>query len=152
MQIANCRVQNADCALLLCTILLVVVGCGETVVPPEEAFDPEQVAGAVDPDLPETLRAKQEAVSRLLVAIQAFEPIDFFGPDHPELMFRESSESFYDGTLTLAQWDFDGPPEGDDVPVVLIFDKDQSGSNRQEVRRVYRVTKLAGRFVIERKP
>jgi len=138
--------------LLAVAVLAALAGCGETVIPPEDAFDPEQVAGTVDESLPPKLRAKQEALSRFLTEIQAFEPIDFFGPDHAEIYFRESHENFYDGTLTLARWRFDGPPEGDDVPVVLTFDMDQSGTNRQEVQRVYRVTRSSGRFVIQRKP
>lgn len=132
-------------------LLLTAVGCGEATVPPDKAYYPENLQGTVNKSLPRDLQEKQEAVAAVLGYLLEDGTFESLPEDVPEARFKESLEEFLEGTLNLARWDFDGDPTGDDVPVVLYFNKDSTGENQVEVKRVYTVSGSPGRYTIRRK-
>jgi hypothetical protein len=140
-------------ALILTASLLTASGCGEATIPPEDAYDPEEVAGKVDPGLPSGLQAKQEALRKVLAELQQGVEIEFLSDYLDDVRFMETSEGFLEGALDLERWDFNGKPTGNDVPVVLFLAKENPDGTRREVRveRVYTVTGVPGGYFIRRK-
>ena len=132
-------------------LLAASIGCGQGEIPPEEAFAPEKLMGHVDESLPPELQAKQKVLKRILVSLEEGVDFDYLPEEHPDVQLEESMEDFLEGTINLARWDFNGPPAGDGVPVVLYFSRDTSGRNERRVTRVYTVTGSKGRWTISRK-
>ena len=137
-------------SLLPVLLLAASGGCGKAEIPAEKAYAPEKLAGHVDPGLPPELQAKQEALARILISLHEGIDFDYLPEEHPDVRFDESPESFLEGTVNLARWDFNGSPAGDDVPVVLHFSLDTTGHNQRRVERVYVVTGLPGSWTIGR--
>ncbi len=138
--------------IAMALLLPLAIGCGEPVVAPEEAYDPEQLQGTVDSSLPRPLQVKQETLQRVLVSLQEGIEVDSLSDYHPDVQFRETPDDFLEGAINLARWDFNGEPAGNDVPVVLHLSVDSSGRNERRVERVYTVTGSPGRLTIQRKP
>ena len=134
-------------------VLLAVacLGRGETTVAPEDSYDPVQAAGTVDESLPRGLGAKQEMLSSVLVLLQQGIEVDALADYEPGARFAESPEEFLEGALNLARWNFNGRPEGSDVPVVLFLTEDADTGKERRVERVYSVTGSATQFTISRK-
>ena len=139
--------------LLLCLSFSAVafLGCGEPTVPPDEAYDPEKMQGTVDTTLPPELRAKQEAILEAFDALQRGVPIDMLAEEVSGIRFTESAESFFEDTIRLERWEFNGRPTGNDVPVVLYLAEDDAGENLRQRDRIYTVSGSPGRFTITRK-
>ncbi len=138
--------------MMLAVLSSMAVGCGESEVGPNEAYDPAQLQGTVDSSLPGPLQSKQQALGRILVSILEGIDIDALSGYHPDVQFRETTEEFLEGAINLARWDFNGSPTGDDVPVVLYLSADSSGRKERRVERVYTVTGSPERRTIQRKP
>jgi hypothetical protein len=142
-------------ALLLLAVSVVgVAGCSSTAA--DTVYKPEAQQGVVDKSLPSALRDKQQSLFLLLnalkegigesVALRAFVP---------GVEFRESFEKFYDGSKRLVRWEFGGSPSGNDVPVVLYFDSQESGpvdpGKLLRSERTYVVTGSGQQVTIARK-
>ena len=138
------------CLLLVGWISL--PGCGEGTVDPEDAYNPEALQGVVDTGLPPQARAKQEALKAILDSVHELVGFDELPLAHPGIRFAESRDGFFEGTLGLHGWEFDGPPAGNDVPVLLQLYEDSSGKNIRQSKRVYMVTGSPGRTMIRRRP
>jgi len=136
---------------LLLGSLIFMPGCGQSTVDPEDAYKPEQFQGVVDTGLPPPARAKQQALKAILDSVHELVGFDELPYTHPGIRFAESRETFFEGTLGLHGWRFDGPPVGDDVPVLLQLYEDSAGERIREVKRVYTVTDARGRVDIRRK-
>jgi hypothetical protein len=96
------------------------------------------------------VQAMQNAMIRLFTAVQqvGVEPVS---EEDPNIVFQESSEEFFeDDTVELFRWDWDGPHEGNNFPVVLILRKDEPGFPEVEKHRTYSVTRSGSRFTIRR--
>ena len=128
-----------------------LLGCGETTVAPEDSYDPVDVAGTVDTSLPPKLLAKQEMLSTVLVLFQQGIEVDALADYEPGARFAESQEEFLEGAMNLSRWDFNGRPEGSDVPVVLFLTEDTDTGKERRVERVYAVSGSPTRFTISRK-
>lgn len=140
----------AACVSLLLS-LTVAAGCGERVIDPDHAYKPEQLQGEVDTSLPPPLQAKQQAVKAVLDTLQFGMDFNGLRESYPHIRFRETEAGFLEGTVGLHGWKFDGPPVGDDVPVLLQLYEDSTGENIREAKRVYTVTDARGRVEIRRK-
>lgn len=138
--------------LLFALPLLVAIGCGESTVAPEDVFDPAKLQGTVDTSLPPHLQAKQEALATVFnLMIESGMDFEDMREEKAGVTVEESMEDFLEGTVELAQWDFNGKPSGDDVPVVLFLAEDSSGKNTRRVERVYTVLGSPGRITVSRK-
>jgi hypothetical protein len=120
------------------------------------AYHPSDYSGTVDKSLPPDLQAKQKALGGVFdVLLEGGRPEEI-AKALPNVRFNESSRQFYDGSEQLLQWKFNGPPTGDQVPVVLtLANAGKKGQDQRKVERVYVVSSLAkGRnspFAIVRK-
>ena len=135
----------------LSLLLVAVLGCGEPTVPPDEAYDPEEMQGTVDTSLPPALQAKQEAILEVFDALQRGVPIDMLSEEVSGISFQESAESFFEDTIRLERWEFSAQPVGNDVPVVVYLAEDDAGEDLRQQDRVYTVLGAPGRFTIRRK-
>lgn len=141
-------------ALILTIPLLFAAGCGKS--GPVEVFDVRKLQGKVDASLPLEAQAKQEALRRLLNGLQEGigekAALDIFVPG---VDYQERFEDFYDGAKRLVRWEFNGPPNRDEVPVVLFFDDLESGpldpTKERRTERVYVVEGTGPRFTISRR-
>lgn len=139
------RAMFAACALLA-LLLTACPGPDNTV----EVYDPEDWQGNVDPDATPEVRAMQDAMIRLFTAIQQV-GVDHVSEEDENIRFQESfAEFFEDGTVDLFRWDWDGPPEGNRFPVVLILRKDEPGFPQVEKHRTYSVTRSGADYTIRR--
>jgi hypothetical protein len=137
--------------LLLAAATLGVPGCAEKENPPKKDYVP--ICGAVDTSLPPDVQVRQQVLKSMLDALTMGMTLDQLFDQNPTLRFDQSPAEFYErGAVGLAGWQFDGKPEGNDVPVVLYLMLDSAGRNQLMVRRVYRVTDSGGRLTISRKP
>ena len=112
--------------------------------------------GRVDTTLPAELQAKQQAVRRLLNGLQeGVGDAAGLAIYAPGIVYREKFEDFFNGAGQLARWEFSGRPQGNEVPVVLYFDDQNSGLvNPENVRREERVYLVSGsgqQYTISRK-
>ncbi len=137
------------------TIFLVLAcclsGCGRS-SPPPTYLEEEDRSAVVDTSLDASLQEKQEALLRLFAMIERGVPFDDMPIYESDIDCRETMEQFNGGHAApyLQKWEWDGPPAGDDFPVVLHLDLEDE-KTVEKVRRVYTVTKENGRFVIQRK-
>jgi hypothetical protein len=137
--------------LALILLLAAGAGCGKREIPPQGAYP--RALGTVDTSLSPDLQAKQQVVKTLFDALSVGMRLEELPDQNPNLRFDESPEEFLErGAVGLAGWQFDGQPQGDDVPVVLYLNLDGTGRNQLQVRRVYTVTGSPDRFRISRKP
>ncbi len=152
-QVAKSRAEHYRGHALLAAAFLAMwlLGCGETTVAPEDSYDPVDAAGTVDESLPRGLRAKQEMLSGVFVLLQQGIEVDALADYEPGARFAESQEEFLEGTLNLSRWNFNGRPEGSDVPVVLFLTEDADTGKERRVERVYSVTGSVSQFTISRK-
>lgn len=131
---------------IACGWLAVAVGCGES-SSSAQPFDPTSLQGKVDGTLSPELQAKQEAVRRLLNALQEgagdTQTLQVMAPG---INFQEKFPDFYEpGTKRLTRWEFGGAPNGREVPVVLYFDELDSGPiDPEKEKRIERVYVLSG--------
>jgi hypothetical protein len=131
--------------------LLLLLGCG-TGSGPVETYKPHEYQGQVDTSLSPELQATQKVVKRVLDELQRGTGYESLPELHPDVRLSESREAFFDGAIGLARWNFDGPPSGNDVPVVLYLREDSPTNPERQVRRTYTVTGSAGQYTIARKP
>jgi hypothetical protein len=137
--------------LALILLLAAGAGCGKREIPPQGA-DPRAL-GTVDTSLSPDLQAKQQVVKTLFDALSVGMRLEELSDQNPNLRFDESPAEFLErGAVGLVGWQFDGQPQGDDVPVVLYLNLDGTGRNQLQVRRVYTVSGSPDRFTISRKP
>ena len=132
--------------IALTGLTLPTVGCNKTEV---VVYQEVNWQGTVDESLPKEVQAKQDALIRLFTAIQDYS-FEFLTQGEPNLQFDESFEQFFGETVDLFRWDWDGPPEGNDLSVVLILRKDEPGLPEVEVRRTYTVRQSGKTFRITR--
>lgn len=135
---------------LFAACLIVVAGCGQPA--PERIYDPQEASGQVDTSLPPSLQEKQAALKQVLdkLAIQRVDP-EYLSEHLPNIRFKETNDSFREGTLGLARWDFDGQPKGSDIPVVLYMETENPDNPEKAIKRVYRVSGGGNAFTITRK-
>ena len=135
--------------LALILLLAAGAGCGKREIPPQGAYP--RALGTVDTSLSPDLQAKQQVVKTLFDAISVGMRLDQLPDQNASLRFDESPEEFLErGAVGLAGWQFDGKPQGDDVPVVLYLSLDGTGRNQLQVHRVYTVAGSPDRFTISR--
>lgn len=127
-------------------LLVVAIGCGQ---PPDEVYDIESWQGSIDETASPAVQAKQDALIRLFTAVQEV-GIENVRQDHPDLRFGESFEEFFEEAVDLHRWDWDGPPQGDAFPVLLVLSKDEPGLPQVEKHRTYLVRKSGRSFTIRR--
>lgn len=121
-----------------------------------EAYNPANFQGTIDKSLPPDQQARQAAVQKLLNAMRegVADPggLSLYAPG---ITLRERFDSFYGASKRLVRWDFNGPPRGGEVPVVLYFDDKDSGpvdpSAERKEERVYVVSGSGNRFSISRR-
>ncbi len=128
-------------------LALWAVGCQATVEP---THDPVALAGQVDATLPPEAQAKQAALQRVLQTLQRGVKIEYLAEHLPELQLQESDEAFFAGAVDLYRWDFAGPPQGDKLPLTLVFRLDQPGFPERIDQRTYQVSGSGNRFQIRR--
>ena len=128
-------------------------GCGSDLRP--ETYEPDESRGKVDQLLAKDVQEKQQVlidVFELLRRETEFSNLDIIR----RTKFKETEDEFYgeQAIKELSSWDWDGPPNGDDFPVKLVFRKEDTEAQRfeeVEVTRVYTVTKDDRDFTITRK-
>jgi hypothetical protein len=134
---------------LLGLLILLLAGCPGSDSAPE-VYDPVNWQGNVDPEAPDEVQQMQQALIRLFTAIQQV-GVDHVTEEEPDIQFREPfSEFFEDDTVDLYRWDWDGPPNGNRFPVVLILRKDEPGFPEVEKRRAYAVSRSGRTYVVQR--
>jgi hypothetical protein len=142
-----CRLPAAAGLLLL----FAAAGCGG---------DPERTetglgagVGEVDTSLPPAQQARQEVIRRILITLQeGTVKIEALSGALHDVRFDEPADSFYEGAIGLARWNFAGPPRGDNVQVVLMLREPSSaGGGLRRVERVYTVSGSEGRWSVGRK-
>jgi len=135
--------------LALILLLAAAAGCGKREMPPQRAYP--RALGTVDTSLSPDLQAKQQVVKSLFDALSVGMRLEELTDQNPNLRFDESPGDFFErGAVGLAGWQFDGKPQGDDVPVVLYLSLDGTGRNQLQVHRVYTVAGSPDRFTISR--
>ena len=139
---------------LLLLMLAAAADCGRGEA--GQVQEPQHVQGRVDTTLPAELQAKQRAVRRLLNGLQeGVGDAAGLAIYSPGIVYREKFEDFFNGAGQLARWEFNGRPQGNEVPVVLYFDDQNSGLvNPENVRREERVYLVSGsgqQYTISRK-
>jgi hypothetical protein len=132
---------------LSCAWVLFLAGCSTS---DPEIYEPEQGRGAVDINLPPEQRQKQEALARLFEAFRRGVHPGDLEHNESDLAFQEAEEQFFEDTVRVWAWDWDGPPRGDRFPVRLTMQKDEPGVVTVDYRRVYRVERRGSTFVIQR--
>ena len=130
--------------LLPCVITL---GCGSDKVVDE--YEPTEWQGSIDESLSVKMQEKQDALIRLFTAIQEV-GIANYKRDCPRITFRETFDEFFGDAVDFYRWNWDGAPEKDQFPVLLVLRKDDAEFTQVEHRRIYRVTKSGGVFRIRR--
>lgn len=137
--------------LLMAAVAALVMGCGRTERAPV-VYDEEDWQGAVDPNLPPAMQAKQDAMIRFFAAIDEV-GLENVSELERDIRFEESFQEFFEEAADVYRWDWDGPPEEDDVfPVLLILTKDEPGLPKVEKHRKYRIRRSGQTFVISRSP
>jgi len=133
--------------------LILAAGCGgETVVPVDESYNPEEIQGKVDESLPTPLKAKQAALKRFLGRMVEGIAVEDVRGYEADLDFTETEVAFWPADLgSIARWKFDGKPTGNDVPIEITFSGDDPEAEEQPQKRVYTVTGRAGNYTIARK-
>jgi hypothetical protein len=129
-------------------------GCGDG--QPEKPFDARDYQGKVDTTLPPHSQQRQEALRRLLNALQeGVGDKAALGIFAPEIDYREKFSEFFAGHKRLVRWEFSGKPDRDNVAVTLFFDDLDSGpvdpDKLVSVDRVYVVSSAGRRFAVSRK-
>ena len=123
-------------------MLMVAAGCQRRI---EDIYEPSEHQGAVDESLTPKQQAQQVALRRCLNSIMGGIALDFLPDHHDDLAFEETEETFLEGHALFAGWDWNGPPDGDDFPVMLrMKDDDLTDTPVFEVPRVYNVKKTSG--------
>jgi hypothetical protein len=131
----------------LLALSVVVAGCTK---PAQPAHDHVSLSGEVDASLPPDAQAKQQALQRLLESIQRGTAFEYL-PEHvPQVAFSESRGEFFGDAIELYRWSFAGAPQGNEVPVKLVFRLDQPGFPQREETRAYAVTSSGGGFIVAR--
>ena len=141
-------------AFLVISSLPLAIGCGGRVS--GEVYRAEAFQGKVNTSLPAEQQARQVALRKLLNGLQEgmgeTAALRIFLPD---VNFRESFEQFFEGQKRLVRWDFNGVPNGKEVPVVLVFDDKDSGpvnaAAERRVERVYLVSASGRQATIARR-
>ena len=136
--------------VLLALAVSPIVGCGGGEI---EVYEPEKFCGEVDASLPVDDQARQEAVQSFLETVRRGVAFEYLGDYVPDGVLAESQEEFFNGTHALMRWDFEGPPNGDDVPLVMTFLTDKPGSDDEETeeRRTYTLSKSRKGYAMKRK-
>lgn len=134
-------------------LLIFAAGCGgETVVPVDESYNPDEIEGQVDESLPAPLKVKQAALKRFLGRMVEGIAVEDVRGYEEDLNFTETEEKFWPANLgEIARWKFDGKPTGNDVPIEITFSGDDPEAEEQPQKRVYTVTGRPGNFTIARK-
>ena len=136
-------------------LLLAVAGCTSSVGQKEPTRAPEARQGKVDKSLPKDAQARQKAVADVLTYLQEENPIYKIPNSLRGIEFAETEEQFFAGAPKLARWNFQGSPQGEEVPVVLQFATvnaaRESDQAEKTVERTYVVKGLPGHFAITRK-
>jgi hypothetical protein len=131
-------------AFVAILILPLAAGCSRG----QAAGPSDTVNGKVDTSLPPEQQAKQEAVRKMFVGFQT-------GTLVPGVAIQGRSEQIFNEATRTTSWEFNGPPKGNEVPVVLHFD-DKAGSPGnpkapKKLERVFLVTGGGDLFKIARK-
>ena len=136
-------------------VIMLAVGCSPSAGESQPRGAPAEFQGKVDSTLPKDLQAKQKVVSDLLANLQDGYPIYKISKAVRGLQFDETEETFYEGARKLVRWGFNGAPQGDEVPVVLVFATidaaRESDQAQKKVERTYVVRGSSGQFTISRK-
>ena len=127
---------------------LLFMGCAKE---PEQAFYIVDWQGNVDETASPAVQAKQDALIRLFRAVQDV-GVENISDDQPDLKFNESFAEFFEDAVDLHRWQWDGPPEGDTFPVLIVLSKDEPGLPQVEKRRRYVVRRSGRLFTIRRAP
>lgn len=141
-------------AILFGLTLPLAAGCGGAAS--GEVYRATAYQGKVNTALPPAQQVNQEVLRRLLNGLQEGigEPagLRIFVPG---VDYRETFEQFFEGQKRLVRWDFNGVPNGNDVPVVLSFDDKDSGpfhpAAERRVERVYTVLGYGQQFAVSRR-
>jgi hypothetical protein len=107
--------------------------------------------GVIDTTLPAAQREKQAVLKGVLDDLEQGTPYSKLKELKPSVRLTESAQGFYRDVIGLERWEFNGKPQGDEVPVVLYMSEDKPGNPVKRVDRVYRVEGSGGQFVISRK-
>lgn len=137
--------RTASVVLLACVFLS---ACTAEPPPPPK---PQELRGEVDKTLPPAQQEKQRILKRILDELQSRTHYTAIQQYHADVQVTESLESYMEGTLGLARWNFNGKPDKDDVPVVLFMMEDLPNDPERRVERVYTVTGSPGKYTISRK-
>jgi len=144
--------------LVLAVVLgCVSAGCGGS-SGPEKKFDPKAESAEVMPGIPPQAQAQQKALITLFEKIKLHNPtFDALNRQTPGITIQQTRDDFFklpsgQFAFGLAGWKWDGPPQGAEVPVTLIFQEDKPGYPTVEVKRVYLVAGGPGNFVVRPKP
>lgn len=133
-------------------VLVASAGCGlagSTTAPPLP------ISGEVDTAAPPAAQKKQLALKRLLDAIhEGATDKGSLRLHAANVDFQETEVRFLDGHAWLARWNFDGPVEGDTVPVALYFSDREFhyGDPERHVlsKRKYTVVETRSKYSIAR--
>jgi hypothetical protein len=137
-------------------VLVIVFHCGCGASNSDGPNKNPKFEGTVQEDLDPDKRQRQQVVSRFLKAIQegvtTVNDLKFFLPD---VEVKEPLPSVLDGGARLFSWDFNGPPIGEEVPVVVVIDDKESGridpTSERRQERVYLVSQNGSGYTISRK-
>lgn len=134
------------CMLILLLSFLWLVGCQE-----KAAIEPPVLWGVVDPSLPADVRARQDALARLLKTIQTGTSLRHVKSYEPDLNFQEASQSFFGEGIQLSSWNWARPPQGDKLFVSMNFLLDEApGDKKVSYERTYVVSRTGNQFTIRR--
>jgi hypothetical protein len=139
--------RSLPCLCALGVGLFLLAGCGSTAI---EKHDPVELAGRVDPSLSAEQQELQAGVVRVLSAVQRGIAFEYLADHVAGVRWEESPAEFYQGAVSLARWRFVGPPEGNRMPLELVFVLDAPGFPERNERRVYAVTRAGGAIVVRR--
>ncbi|WP_254512998.1 hypothetical protein [Anatilimnocola floriformis] len=132
--------------------LTTLAGCGGQTAA-QSHVEPAQ--GQVDTSLTPYQQSQQRGLLLFLNAVQegATDPqsLSLLAP----VDFRDSFPTFFGAQQRLLRWNFNGTPQGNEVPVTLILDNQASGvadpANEVRESRIYYVIPAGQRFTIARK-
>ena len=143
----------------LAILLPAMAGCGRDAGEPGNdvrIFRPQDYRGQVDGKLPAALQNRQQVMCGVFNALLEGHRPEQMPKYFPDVIFKETSNTFYEGSARLVRWAFAGPPDGNNVPVEITLEN--TAANKQEpqstrtVRRTYVVAvSHNGSYTIARK-
>ncbi len=129
-------------------VLTVSSGCRKS--EPEEIFAPENWQGEINTELPKETQAQQDAIIRLLGAIQLV-GIEHYHWDCPDIKFNVSFAEFFEDAVGIHKWEWSGEPSKNGFPVRLFLEKDDPTEEKTIAKRIFTVTRRGRSFLIEMK-